>query len=75
METVAIMSDFCFTNDFPEDSNCMPDHPHRNGTKALVFKFVGVYCIFNAALGLSANLLTLVAIPFAAYKNKLVFFI
>ena len=32
--------------------------------------FAGVWCIINAALGFSGNLLTLVAIPYACWKRR-----
>ena len=33
-------------------------------------KFAGVWCVVNASLGFTGNLLTLLAIPYACWKKR-----
>lgn len=65
-DNVNFMSDFCLTNDFPEDSGCLRYHEKTE----LYSNIAGAWCIINAVIGFCGNLLTLTAIPYAAVSNK-----
>ena len=67
------MSEFCltqwekgFTNGTEE---CFPSY--INDTVAVL---TGTWCIFNAIIGFTGNLLTLLAIPFAANRKRYVLY-
>ena len=59
-------SHFCLSHaeDFPD--NCFPSDEIFPGFR----RAVGIWCIVNAVIGSMGNLLTLLAIPYAAKRNK-----
>ena len=59
---IQMFSDFCL--EYPKEKQCFPQQMRGMSVAA------GVWCIMNAILGFSGNLLTILAIPYAAKKKK-----
>ena len=57
---------------------CIGDNQHDGGSyecfsndiSTTLSNFAGIWCIINAILGFSGNLLTLLAIPYACWKKR-----
>ena len=59
---IEMFSEFCLQH--PEEHQCFPQ------SMQYLSDFAGIWCIINAVLGFSGNLLTLLAIPYAAKRQK-----
>ena len=59
---IAILSEICL--EYPQHSQCFPQEMQNISIPA------GIWCIVNAILGFSGNLLTILAIPYAAKRQK-----
>ena len=57
-----MFSEFCLQH--PEELQCFPQSMQH------LSDFAGIWCIVNAVLGFSGNLLTILAIPYAAKRQK-----
>jgi hypothetical protein len=55
---IQMFSDFCLQH--PEEFQCFPQEMRE------ISVFAGIWCIVNAVLGICGNLLTILAIPYAA---------
>jgi hypothetical protein len=62
LDTLEYYMEWCL--DHGDDPNCYPFSP-------VLSLWAGVWCVVNAVVGFSGNLLTLVAIPRAILSNKL----
>ena len=68
INTTCFMSNFCLSaweNEVNEVENCFPDIKNH--------VFLDILLTFNTVVGLSCNLLTILAIPYAAKMRKLEF--
>ena len=63
------MSENCLNTSINYFANCFP-YNDKNGV--VVATIAGILCTINAIVGSFGNLLTMLAIPYAANKNKYV---
>ena len=63
------MSKICLNTTIKNRTDCFPEDYIDNGGIGLA-TIAGILCIINAIIGTLGNLLTLVALPFAAQKKK-----
>ena len=63
------MSENCLNTSINYFANCFP-YNDKNGV--VVATIAGILCTINAIVGFFGNLLTILAIPYAASKNKYV---
>jgi hypothetical protein len=61
------LSTYCLTAN-SSDSRCVPD------IDAWLIEVAGVWCIINAVIGFTGNLLTLLAIPYASRHKRFLYF-
>ena len=59
---IQMFSDFCLQH--PEEFQCFPQQMRD------ISVFAGIWSIVNAVLGICGNLLTILAIPYAAKRQK-----
>ena len=71
--TTHAMSDLCleaWSYGYNSTENCIPSY--MKGATGIL---AGIWHVFNASIGFIGNLLTLIAIPYAARNKKLVHFL
>ena len=60
------ISKICVEEPYTEEYPCYPDYLKKVGT------YFGIWCLFISFLGMIGNLLTMLAIPYAANRKKYV---
>ena len=64
---ILILSQLCINDN---RDNEIPDECFSKNISTTLSNFAGVWCIINAILGFTGNLLTLLAIPYACWKKR-----
>ena len=66
LQTLLLLSEICLNPDYNTNHvECVDDSIDQS-----VNDFMGAVCIFNSVVGGLGNLLTLVAVPWAAHRRK-----
>ena len=62
------MSEICLDTNINQKADCFPsEYKYNDGQIA---KIAGTLCVINSIVGFMGNLLTILAIPYAAKRNK-----
>ena len=69
--TIYLLSKLCVNGSNTENVECVQNY--NDVTYVVLRKLVGLWSIFVGSLGISGNLLTLLAIPYAAKRKRYVF--
>ena len=69
LNNTLFMSKICLNRSINSMEDCFPAEYKENGRMDFA-TITGILCIINAIIGTLGNLLTLVALPFAAQKKK-----
>ena len=64
---ILILSKLCINDN---RDNEISDECFSKNISTTLSNFAGVWCIINAILGFTGNLLTLLAIPYACWKKR-----